>query len=203
VTEPVKNDPDLLNSGSGAGLMYFFDIMIKRNEVNKATGGALRTASRKYLELEDDPDSVDLRTIDRDGMSRRFVNKHRVELNEKSLETYNHRFRQAVDMYINFLDGNEWNTIKSRATSPKARSNGSAKSAAKAPTPPADIEPASGGAVAQPGMTTFPIPLRPGVVGKLILPDNLTQKEAKKVVAIVTALATEEHLAITAGSPQA
>ncbi len=48
-------------------------------------------------------------------------------------------------------------------------------------------------------MTEFPIPLRPGVQGKLILPDDLTQKEAKKVVAIVTALAIEEQLAITAG----
>lgn len=198
MTEPVKNDPELLNSATGGGLQHFFDLMIKKNEINKATGGALRTASRKYLELEDAPDEVDLRGIDFDSMNRRFVNRHRGELNAKSLETYNHRFRQSVEMYLNFLDNKEWNTIKSRTSATKARTNGS-KPTTKV-TPPADDAPApGGGAPPAPGMTTFPIPLRPGVVGKLILPDNLTQKEARKVVAIVTALAFEEQLAITAG----
>lgn len=196
MTEPVKNDPELLNSGTGGGLLYFFDIMIKRNEVNKSTGGALRTASKKYLELEDDPESVDLRNVDLENMNRRFVNKNRVELNEKSLETYAYRFRTATEMYINFLDGKDWNTIKARTPgSGKPRSNG-----AKSPTLPEAALPAeSAAAPTLPGMTTFPIPLRPGVAGKLILPDDLTQKEAKKVIAIVTALAIEEQLAITAG----
>jgi hypothetical protein len=47
----------------------------------------------------------------------------------------------------------------------------------------------------------FPIPLRPGVQGKLILPDDLTKREAERVVKVVNALAIEEQLAITAGSP--
>lgn len=201
MTEPAKNGPELLDSGTGAGLLYFLDLMIKRNEVNKSTGGALRTASRKYLELEDDPDGVDLRGIDHESMNRRFVNRHRVELNEKSLDTYAHRFRHAREMYLNFLDGKEWNIIKRRVAGAKTRTNGT-KPTTKTETSPVDESRTDTAASPSPGMTTFPIPLRPGVMGKLILPDDLTQKEAKKVMAIVTALAVEEQPAITPGSPQ-
>jgi hypothetical protein len=48
-------------------------------------------------------------------------------------------------------------------------------------------------------MIEFPIPLRPGVQGKLILPDDLTKKEAERVAKVVSALAIEEQLAITGG----
>ncbi len=39
------------------------------------------------------------------------------------------------------------------------------------------------------GMIEWSIPVRPGVVGKLVLPDSLTHREAQKVVKVVTALA--------------
>jgi hypothetical protein len=48
------------------------------------------------------------------------------------------------------------------------------------------------------GMIEFSIPLRPGVQGRLIPPDDLT-KEAERVVKVVSALAIEEQLTITAG----
>jgi hypothetical protein len=203
MTEPTRNDPELLNSGTGGGLLHFFDIMIKKNEVNKSTGGALRTASRKYLELEEDPDNVDLRSIQFEALNRRFVNRYRGELNGKSLETYAYRFRTATEMYINFLDDKEWNTIKTRVGSGgKSRTNGT-KSAVRTESAMAD-EPIVETTVQPPpaGMIEFPIPLRPGVTGRLILPDDLTQKEAKRVVAVVTALAIEEQLSITAGPLQ-
>lgn len=200
MTEPYKNDPDLLNSGKGAGLLYFFDIMIKRNEVNKSTGGAFRTASRKYLELEDDADGVDLRNIDFDSMNRRFVNRYRVELNDKSLETYAYRFRQATEMYLNFLDGKDWNNIKTRAAGTKTRTNGFKPPKTETPSAeePRHDTPAP---PPLPGRMMIPVPLRPGRRALLDLPEDLTDQEAEKVGKVVAALASGGQLmTITAGA---
>lgn len=49
-------------------------------------------------------------------------------------------------------------------------------------------------------MVTYPIVIRPGVRGSIVLPENLSKKEAQRVGSFVTALALEEQLAITGGT---
>ena len=167
----------------------------------------MRTGCAKVLSIEDDPATVDLRTADVGEIIRRFRNRSRTEIKEQSLDEYERRFRQAVTMYRKWLDDDpEWRP-KSRpaggssAGSKKSDSaattgqRGSAKGSDKqsiVPEPPA-----------LPGMVTYPIVIRAGVQGKIILPENLTKKEAQRVANFVNALALEEQLAIAAGAAAA
>jgi hypothetical protein len=197
VSQPSSEDAEVLNSGTPAGLYKFFDIAIKRGDLAQASGVALRTGCRKVLDIEDN-DQLDLRTLDQEDLLRRFHVKSKVDLNDKSRATYEARFRRAVDMYLKYLDGDpSWKPPPQRATSSKSGSTGkpSTPKSPDVPPPNANTDPSPPPL----GMIEFPIPLRPGVQGKLVLPENLTQKEAKRVVAVVTALAMEEQLAITAG----
>ncbi len=205
MTEPVRSDPDLLNSATGAGLIYFCDIMIKRNEMTKGTGSALRTGCKKVLDTEDDPDNIDLRELDQEGLLRRFVNKNRVDLNDRSLQTYQQRFRQTVDMYLKFIEGDpNWNTVKVRTAGPKLAGTSKGTKTGNV----VEMKPTASGAASSPdatsaaGMIEWPIPIRPGVTGKLVVPDSMTQREAQKVVKVVTALAHAfaEQLALPPGA---
>lgn len=47
------------------------------------------------------------------------------------------------------------------------------------------------------GMVTYPLPIRPGVKGTLILPEDLSRKEAERVARFVAALAFDEKRALT------
>ena len=209
MTESVRSDADLLNSATGAGLLYFCDLMIKRSEMTKATGSALRTGSKKVLETEEDYANVDLRSLDVDGLLRRFTNKNRVELNDRSLQVYQQRFRQTLDMYLKYIDGDpNWNSGKGRSAPTRPAASKAAKGSKAAtvvempnalsqdtanldtPTPP------------PPAMIEYPIPLRPGIKGMLTVPEDMTHREAQKVVKVVTALAQafEEQLALPPGT---
>lgn len=204
MSQPSSEEAELLTSGTAAGLYKFLDVAIKRGDISQATGIALRTGSRKILDLEEN-DQADLRTLDQDDLLRRFHIKSKIDLNDKSRATYEGRFRKAVEMYLKYLDDDPtWKPAppKPRTNTPKAaNSTNKAATTGKTPEPPLPMNGGAAGPITPPtvGMVDFPIPLRPGVYGKLVLPEDLTQKEAKKVVAIVTALATEERLAITAG----
>ncbi len=195
-------DAELLNSGTPVGLYKFLDLAMKRGDIPQPTGVALRVGSKKVVDIDGD-DQLDLRNLDQDDLLRRFHIKSKVDLNDKSRATYEGRFRKAVSMYLKYLDNDPTWKPKPRASTSKTTS----RAKMSAPTPSVDDTPDTTDTSAVtppatspgPGMIEFPIPLRPGVQGKLILPDDLTKREAERVVKVVSALAIEEQLAITAG----
>src|SRR6266545_1703510 len=106
---------------------------------------------------------------------------------EKGL-TYKTRFRSGVNMYRGFLqDPGGWRPSKS----PRPATNSSSRrrandhpeetsNSSKAPPPPSDE------ASERPDMMTYPFPLRRDgnvVFARLILPNDLTPGEAKRIAA--------------------
>jgi hypothetical protein len=200
----VAADP---NSGTGGGMLAFLDYVIRKNEMVEATAAALRTGCKKVLEVEDNWQNLDLRNLDTDQMLVRFRNKYRAELRERSLYNYEQRFRQTVEMYFKWLDNDpSWR--------PAVRASRSANGAKKAAAMPVAASPSEGGsalpvevpaptvAASAPGvsMVAYPLPIRPGVQGRLVLPEDLTKREAQRIGAFVSALAFDERLAITSGT---
>ena len=196
----TANEQASASSGTGAGLLAFLKYLIDKNEMVAGTVNALRTGCAKVLSIESDPVTIDLRTADVDDITRRFRNRWRAEIKDQSLDEYERRFRQAVTMYLKWLNNDpDWKPKSRPASGSPAGSKKPDSSAATAQRgtarPPAAPEPP-----AQPGMVTYPIVIRVGVQGKIILPENLTKKEAQRVANFVTALALEEQSAITAGA---
>jgi hypothetical protein len=194
-------------SGTGSGLLEFLSWTIRKNELVDATASALRTGCQKVLSVEDDPGAVDLRAVDIDNVIGRFRNRNRLEMKERTLDQYEQRFRQSVDMYIKWLDDDPtWKPAQRKRTPGTSSGSIGPRTTEKNPvrtndqvvtprTPTIDDHPH------QPGMITYPFPIRPGLQGKISLPEDLTTREAKRIGAFLTALAVEEDPAPRAITP--
>jgi hypothetical protein len=193
------------SSGSGAGLIAFLNYLIRKNEMVDSTASALRTGCRKVLEIEASWQDLDMRTLDVESLLLRFRNKYRGDLAERSISNYEQRFRSTVEMYRRWLaDDPAWRP----RTRPGATVNSGRRGPLRASGPGAEPDESSASNTSTessaltggPTMVTYPLPLRPGVQVRLVLPEDLTLKEAQRVSTFVSALAFEERLAITAGA---
>jgi hypothetical protein len=196
-------------SGTGEGLIAFLDYLIKKNEMVESTASALRTGCRKVLQIEADWQNVDMRTLDVEGLLLRFRNRYRGDLAERSISNYDQRFRSTVEMYRKWLaDDATWRPRPRSGTGAGSPSRSTAVRATKPADHPEALAASSlsveaAAIPAETTMVTYPLPLRPGVQVRLMLPDDLTPKEAQRVSTFVSALAFEERLAITARTEEA
>lgn len=183
------------HAGTGAGLREFLERAGARGDLNTSTATALRAAVAAVLELEDDPEVVDVRHIDVDEILGRFEKKSGNRYTPKSLRTYKSRFRNAVEMYRLWLEDDAgWKrVVRSRPTSASQRSG---RATAEGPR---STEDQSGGVVdarppergPRPQMLTYDLPLRPDLLVKISLPVDLTRRDAERVAVFVRSLAFE------------
>lgn len=188
-----QHDPVDLNSGKPVGLFIFLALAVQRGDIPQAQGTNLRTGARKVLEVEENG-NVDLRAADLDDLVRRFHIKSKVDLKDESRTTYEKRFRSAVEMYTKYLaDDPSWKPSASK------RSGSSPKRTRPTVVP----EPTMASVTTMPvtsSMTDIPIPLRSGVVARLSLPADLTDREAKRIAKIVEAYGGGGQLALPAST---
>jgi hypothetical protein len=184
-----------VNSGTAAGLLAFFDYLLTHNYMVGATANSWRTGCKKVLEVERDLNAIDIRTADLDDITRRFRIRVRGEMKERSIDAYEQRFRDSVDMYRKWLLSDPaW-----RPTTRKRITNGGGpqtRSRTNVSDPPLGSPPAHQGDT-HGQMITYPIVIRPGVHGKIILPEDLTPREAKRIAALISTLALDEPVAGT------
>lgn len=200
MTDPIPNPEELL-SGTSEGAIAFLHVSVDRGDIPAPQGTNLRTGFKKVLEIAGE-ESVDLRAADLDDLIRRFNVKGKLKLKDESRQTYEKRFRTAVDWYLRFLDDDP--TWKPSVTK-RAKSTPSSTSARKA-APVASIpqtRPSSVQTITGARMTPFPVPLRPGVEAQLLLPADLTDREAKRIAKIVEALGGGEQPALPSGAANA
>jgi hypothetical protein len=174
--------------GSGAGLIAFLNWARDKKELVEATATALRTGCLKVLKATDDWESVDLMSANLDDIVRRFRNAHRLDMKDRTLEQYEQRFRQSVDMYLKRLNGEPWQPTRT-PRKPASSQGGNGGSATQVELPQQVVNPAP-----QTGMITYPFPIRPGMQGKITLPEDLSVREAKRIAAFISTLAMEEDV---------
>ncbi len=190
--EPPGAQP---SDGTAAGMIAWLGWTISSGELVDATASALRTGCLKVLAVESDLSAVDIMTADIDNIVVRFRNKLRGTIKDQTISTYDQRFRQTVDMYRKWLaDDPSWR--------PATRNRGSGVGMAKKPEKKGMVTTAgpkpevSVAAAAEPSagphLLQYPFPIRPGVQGKITLPEDLTAKEARRIATFVASLAIEE-----------
>lgn len=104
-----QGESEIITSRTGAGLMKFLEVKSRKHELPDSVASPLRTASKRVLDVEDDPDGVDLTTVNIDGLIARFWNKNRATLTAQSLQAYEGRFRRALSMYYRWLNNDpDW-----------------------------------------------------------------------------------------------
>src|SRR5215211_5317447 len=98
-------DENSISTGTGQGLVDFLTYVTEKGLLNKNTAGAMRAAARELLSVEnEDLASIDVRVLEVDQLTQRFANLRAQKFTPQSLETYQSRFRKAVEMYLRFLD---------------------------------------------------------------------------------------------------
>lgn len=192
-----------MDSATSAGLGEFLDWAGNTGELNLTTANALKGAVGKVLQVEEDPVGVDIRSLDVESVLRRFETRYRTGYTSASMTTYKARFRQAISMYLAWLDQDpSWKTVvKTRRTSDTPRARNTTPTAVS-PTAPAattapdsvhvtvDRMPGPGSSASR--LVKHHLPLRPDLLVQIELPIDLTQSDAERVASFVKSLAFDD-----------
>lgn len=187
--------------GDGAGLLEFLLWAGDRGELNPTTARALASTARKVLSIEEDGARLVLRNIDVEELLQRFENLNRTEYSSASMSTYISRFKTAVAMYLAWLDKrSDWKTLgpaTKRISVKKETGRAGKESQPKKP----EIVPSHGAAPTVSNNAGFPaermipyeVPLRPNLRARLVLPEDLSARDARRISAFVQSLAFDEN----------
>lgn len=184
-------------------LMKFMDWMGEKGLANKQTTSNRKTAAQKVLEALDPSEREDLRDLDREAAFIRFQNLNRSKYTPDSLKVYRSRFSSALDDFLSHA--NDPSAFKPSAGASNRGTNGTTKNSSRQPKSKSKSKSGPPQVLASPSISvsesgasqipdsqlTLPIPLRPNLMVKIFgLPADLTQDEARKICAVVSAYAT-------------
>lgn len=174
---------------SGKALIEHWDWVAQKGLMNKNTAGALRSAVKQVLSIEEDPDATDIATLDVESFLKRWENLRKQNFKPDSLETYKQRFRQALGLYRSYLeDPGGYRPSRAKPSRPE-KTNG------KKPGREASAQPTETPAepLQQRGkVMDYPFPLREGVIAHLYLPVDLRASEVKRPGAFMSTLVAED-----------
>jgi hypothetical protein len=157
-------------------LLDFLEHASQRGLMPAATATALAVAARNVLGVLEEKERSDLRTLDMDAVTKRFMNKRARDYNPASLRSYASRTKTALDYYFSWRDNPAGFSPRTRTRTPK----GTLES-----TPTVEQMPSGSGYQTS-------VPIRPGHVVTLVnLPDNLTKGEAERLAQFIRLLALE------------
>lgn len=172
---------------SKQALMNFLDYEKDKGLVKENTIASRKAAVNAVLGILDDDEIADVRNMDLDSVMSRFANKREGDFSPDSLRVYKSRVLNAVEDFVRYREnpaGFKPGVATRQRAAPKAES--SVTSSAKRQN--VVDEPVQQGAV------SFPIPIRPDAVVRLVgIPSDLTKREATKIANIVMALAVSEE----------
>jgi hypothetical protein len=180
--------------------MEFFQFTIDKHQLPESQASAYRTAARRVLALEDDPDSVDVANMDEEDFLRRFRIKNRTGLTEQSFSTYASRFRRGRDMYLKWLNHDpDWAGKRrkgNKSSKPGSSEQGSVTrkpSTTQSRTFVDSVPMADSVVAAEPELFDYPVALVDSkVVAILRLPRSYTKSDAERMAALINALAVPD-----------
>jgi hypothetical protein len=191
----VMNDQPVSAPQRGTGLAFVrhWDWVAEKGLMAPASARAIRAAVSQILKIEDNWESVDMRSLDIDGLFARFRNLSKIA--PGSLAAYESRFRSGLQSYLAYLDNPTSYQPKTRRAAPrddkttpasKRKSSVDVASTSVGSTIPTPITSSSA------KLVVYPFPVRPGVFAELKLPADLTVDEALRLSAFLKAVALSE-----------
>lgn len=179
--------------GTGAGLIDFLTAAIRDNVLVESTGSALRTGCLKVLAEAENPNTLDIRTADLDDLVAEFRQQNARDMKERTLDQYEQRFRQSVEMYRKWLDNDpSWRPKPSQYRLSSPPSGGRVMretSRGRFVTVRDDTTSLSG----SPQLIEYPFPIRIGVRATVRLPEDLTENEARRISDFIQTLVLNEN----------
>lgn len=200
-----------MNDPTKASLIQFLDMMINNGWVNGATGGAMRTATKKILSVVGDDANV--HELDVAMALRQYNNLHPGELSPESLRVYENRVTRAIRQFSEYKEDPKNFKPSGRPPTngkPTKQDSGAGKQKAGQVAPVSTVSrgtatrsavlafgPASSVRTDDSGHTAIatdlnlalPFPLRPNYLAQVVIPRDMTKDEANRLCAFIQALA--------------
>lgn len=172
---------------SGKAFLDHWRWAADKGVMNRNTAQAFLTSCRKVMEVVEGREELDMRTADVEDILVRFQNLRGREFKPQTLETYKRRFRQAVTMFLKYVEEPE--TWRPSGT---VQRSGTKKRSTRRNELRQDV-----GAVALDAPSTAPqaieyrYPLTNGRIALLTLPTDLSMDDVVRLRAFVTTLALD------------
>lgn len=181
---------------SRASAIEFLDYLGQKGLMAAGTVSARKAAVGKVLGILDDEEAKDVTGLDIDAIMLRFSNLQGRDYTPQSLATYKSRVKAALDDFANYVE----NPLAFKpGVQPRARKASGPKSSSETPRiktedqpqlQPRHVQPATLGPMAS---SILPIPIRADLTVMVQgLPFDLTESEARKIAAVVQAMATSK-----------
>lgn len=182
---------DMDGSRSREALAEFLDYLANKGLMARATAQARKAAASNILGILEPNEAADVTTLDVEDVVARFQRLHGTRYAPQSLTTYKSRLRSAIEDFTSYLANplgfRPAGAVRER---PKVKSEKESIKPKAAVGPEARLE--GPRAVPPPlaGSNIVPIAIRADVTIYIQgLPFDLTEGEARKIAAVVTAMA--------------
>lgn len=175
---------------TGKAFVEHWNWAVEKGLMNKNTAAGLHAACRQVLNIEDGWEELDVSQIDVETFLTRFQNLKGKKFRPKSLDQYKRRFRQALNLYLQYVhDPSGWKPKNSDRPAPrKGNGNGDAEPELRAAVAPKII---TTPIPAEAGLVDYPYPLREGRIARLRLPSDLKMIEVRRLTAFMSTLAVD------------
>jgi hypothetical protein len=177
---------------SREALIEFLDYLADKGLMEKNTVLTRKAAATKILGILDDVEAKDVTGVDLEDVVSRFQRLHGRDYTPVSLISYKSRLRSALDDFRSYLSNPLAfrPSVQSRARikpKPKSNKDDQAEGAAKTDR---GLEPMRSIPLPSAAGLVVPIPIRPNLTIHIQgLPFDLTEAEARKIAAVITAMA--------------
>lgn len=179
---------------SREALQEFLDYLGDKGLMAKATAHARKAAANKILGILSEEEASDITGIDLDDIVVRFSNLHGKKYTPQSLVTYKSRLRSALDDFDAYIANPLGFRPSLQRREPRAKeSKGQGPTSSTSDSTPRSepVRPSAHAPLA--ASNILPIPLRSDLTIHVQgLPFDLTPGEAKKIAAVIQAMAMVE-----------
>ncbi len=183
---------------SSESLLQFLDYAAEKGLMNRHTARTKKVAVSSIFEILDDNELSDIRNLDVNDVIQRFAHLEGEKFTPKSLKDYKSRLNSSVRDFIRYRD----NPLAYSAAKPKINKLKSTNNKKLKVPPNIKRKLGKNKTSSTESVTTnnntfespiFPIPIRNGEIVRIAgLPHDLTEAEAKRITAVITALAISD-----------
>ena len=172
-----------------AGLRKFLDFAGQKGLMERATANARKTAADKILGVLDPNEVTDLRQVDLEMASHRFMNLQGAEYKPETLRVYASRVKSAVADFTQWVENpSTYRPSTGRTRSDNGRRVESRTKTTSKEAPPPPVSPAPQTPPMQAGPLTVPVPIRSDLYVTINgIPPDLTSDEAEKIANVIRA----------------
>lgn len=176
---------------TGKEFVDFWAYAIKKGLMNPNTARSLGGPVKQILSIDEDWESKDVSTVDTDELLTRFHNMRGKDFKPESLQIYDRRFKQALDLFLQYTSnptgfryqGGQANNRKNKSGTRRDKSESKNSSSGEA----------TGMLIgSSTSMIDYPFPLRENCIARFKLPIDLRNSDIERIIAFLRTISVDQ-----------